>query len=87
MKTFDNIIKLYQEQYGPEEAYNVLDNDMGYILNDCMPMYHHVSSFLANNVDVCEYLSVQEHIAKDHVHRLWDMLPNTQRELIVNQLI
>ena len=84
---FDNIINKYHDRYGPEEAYDVLDNDICYVLNDCMPMMHHVSSFLKNNGEVYEYLWVLEETSKEHVDRIWAMLPNAQRELIVNQLI
>ncbi len=83
---FDNIINVYHERYGPE-AYTVLDNDMGYVLNDFMGMNEHVSRFLETHEYVYQYLLVQEETAKEHVDRLWAMLPNAQRELIVNQLI
>ena len=84
---FEKIVGVYHERYGPDEAYDVLDNDMAYVLNDCMPMKHHVSNFLENNAEVYEYLYVLEETAKEHVDRLWAMLPDAQRELIVKQLI
>lgn len=84
---FDNIVKVYHERYGPDEAYAVLDNDMGYVLNDSMGVNKHVSRFLETHEHVYQYLLVQEETAKEHVDRLWAMLPNAQRELIVNQLI
>jgi len=84
---FENMVRVYHERYGPNEAYDVLDNDMGYVLNDCMSMKHHVSSFLKNNVEVYEYLLILEETAKEHVDRLWAMLPDEQRKLIVKQLM
>ena len=84
---FDNVIEVYHERYGPEDAYAVLDNDIGYVLNDCNAMTHHVSRFLQDNDHIYDYLLVQEETPKEHVDRLWAMLPNAQRELIVNNLL
>lgn len=83
---FENIIRVYHQLYGPDDAYDVLDNDMSFVLNDCMPMKHHISSFLEDNGEVLHYLCVIEDTSKCHVDRLWAMLPNAQRELIVNKL-